>query len=187
MIRRLLHQGRRREDDLADGESIDLALWYEDVVESDVRIPRRKGVPGALWMQMTPRVRVALVEHQLDGVARDVAAAEPDHRANPSWHPADLEQLWRRIVFSICVSNTDDHLRNHGFMLGPSGWSLAPAYDMNPVPYAKGLNLNISEHSNALDLDLVIDVAPYFRIKTKDEAKRKRFRLCPLVKLSHSF
>ena len=89
--------------------------------------------------------------------------------ANPD---ADLPQLWRRIAFNVCVSNADDHLRNHGFLLGKAGWVLSPAYDMNPVPYAKGLNLNISEHSNALDLDLVIEVAPYFRIKTKDEANR---------------
>ena len=56
----------------------------------------------------------------------------------------DQEQLWRRIVFSVCVSNTDDHLRNHGFILDPEGWLLSPAYDMNPVPYAEGLVLNIS-------------------------------------------
>jgi serine/threonine-protein kinase HipA len=56
----------------------------------------------------------------------------------------DLEQLWRRIVFSICVSNTDDHLRNHGFMLQDSGWALAPAYDMNPVPDGSGLRQNVS-------------------------------------------
>ncbi|MCP3883526.1 MAG: HipA domain-containing protein, partial [Sulfitobacter sp.] len=58
---------------------------------------------------------------------------------------ADLEQLWRRIAFSVCASNTDDHLRNHGFLLKPNGWSLAPAYDMNPDPHGAGLKLNISE------------------------------------------
>jgi serine/threonine-protein kinase HipA len=89
--------------------------------------------------------------------------------ANPD---VDLPQLWRRIAFNVCVSNADDHLRNHGFLLTKAGWVLSPAYDMNPVPYAKGLNLNISEHSNTLDLDLVIEVSPYFRIKTKDEARR---------------
>jgi serine/threonine-protein kinase HipA len=81
---------------------------------------------------------------------------------------ADLAQLWRRIVFSICVSNTDDHLRNHGFMLGPSGWSLAPAYDMNPDPHGAGLKLNISETDNSQDLDLALSVAPVFRLKKKD-------------------
>jgi serine/threonine-protein kinase HipA len=82
--------------------------------------------------------------------------------AQPS---ADLEQLWRRIVFFICVSNTDDHLRNHGFMLGPKGWRLAPAYDINPVETSDGLHLNISEDDNALDLDLALSVAKYFRLK----------------------
>lgn len=77
----------------------------------------------------------------------------------------DLEQLWRRIVFSICVSNTDDHLRNHGFILTNEGWILSPAYDINPVETGAGLKLNISEDDNALDLDLALEVIPYFRIK----------------------
>jgi serine/threonine-protein kinase HipA len=47
----------------------------------------------------------------------------------------DMHALWRRIVFSILISNTDDHLRNHGFLwAGPAGWRLSPAYDLNPVP-----------------------------------------------------
>ncbi len=79
----------------------------------------------------------------------------------------DLEELWRRIVFSIAISNTDDHLRNHGFMLGKQGWYLSPAYDMNPVEYASGgLKLNISLDDNALDFELAMEVAPYFRVRT---------------------
>jgi serine/threonine-protein kinase HipA len=85
--------------------------------------------------------------------------------ANPE---NDLKQLWRRIVFSICVSNTDDHLRNHGFLLTYRGWVLSPAYDINPVETGMGLKLNISEDDNALDLDLVLSVAPYFRIEKKE-------------------
>ena len=46
----------------------------------------------------------------------------------------DLSQLWRRLVFNILVSNTDDHLRNHGFVRDEVGWRLAPAYDLNPTP-----------------------------------------------------
>ena len=69
---------------------------------------------------------------------------------------ADLEQLWRRIVFYVCVSNTDDHLRNHGFMLDKDGWVLSPAYDVNPNPHRWGLTLNISESDNAQDLDLTL-------------------------------
>jgi serine/threonine-protein kinase HipA len=77
----------------------------------------------------------------------------------------DLEQLWRRIVLSICVSNTDDHLRNHGFILRPGGWVLSPAFDINPVETGRGLKLNISEDDNALDLNLALEICPYFRLK----------------------
>ncbi len=86
-------------------------------------------------------------------------------------HPArDLEQLWRRIVFFICVSNVDDHLRNHGFLLEPRGWSLAPAYDMNPISRGAGLTLNISEADNAQDLVLAADVAARFRVSAAKTA-----------------
>ncbi|MGB0678186.1 MAG: type II toxin-antitoxin system HipA family toxin [Polyangiales bacterium] len=78
--------------------------------------------------------------------------------------PRDLAQLWRRMAFFVCVSNTDDHLRNHAFVLEPQGWSLAPAYDMNPNPQGEGLKLNLSESDNAQDLDLLREVAPYFRL-----------------------
>lgn len=77
----------------------------------------------------------------------------------------DLEELWRRIVFSIAIKNTDDHLRNHGFLLEPNGWTLSPAYDINPNEYGKELSLNISETDNSLDLGLALSVAPYFRLK----------------------
>ncbi len=78
--------------------------------------------------------------------------------------PADLEQLWRRIVFNIAVSNTDDHLRNHGFILDEKGWRLSPAYDLNPVTPANGLHLNITEFDNRLSFDLAMEVIVYFRI-----------------------
>jgi serine/threonine-protein kinase HipA len=77
---------------------------------------------------------------------------------------ADLEQLWRRIVFSIAIKNTDDHLRNHGFLLTESGWQLSPAYDINPIHFGTGLSLNISSHDNALDFDLALSVGEYFRL-----------------------
>ncbi len=87
-------------------------------------------------------------------------------------HPArDLEQLWRRIVFFVCVSNVDDHLRNHGFLRENKGWALAPAYDMNPVAHGDGLTLNISETDNAQDVALVLDVAEHFRVKPERAKK----------------
>ncbi len=80
----------------------------------------------------------------------------------------NLLELWRRIVFSIAVSNTDDHLRNHGFLLEKSGWQLSPAYDINPNPYGMGLSLNISESDNQLKFDIAQEVAPYFRVEKKE-------------------
>ncbi|TVR13088.1 MAG: type II toxin-antitoxin system HipA family toxin [Balneolaceae bacterium] len=76
----------------------------------------------------------------------------------------DLEQLWRRIVFYICVSNTDDHLRNHGFILTNNGLILSPAYDINPNPKGYGLNLNIDEQDNRLETDIALSVAHFFRL-----------------------
>ncbi len=82
---------------------------------------------------------------------------------------ADMQLLWRRIVFNILISNTDDHLRNHGFLYaGPDGWRLAPAYDLNPVP----VDIKPRILSTAIDLDdgtaalgLALDVAGYFGLK----------------------
>lgn len=76
----------------------------------------------------------------------------------------DMEELWKRIVFNILVSNSDDHLRNHGFLLTPKGWRLSPAFDVNPIPQSTGLTLNISEHSNTLDVRLAREVAEQFRV-----------------------
>jgi serine/threonine-protein kinase HipA len=80
----------------------------------------------------------------------------------------DLHELWRRIVFSICVSNVDDHLRNHGFLLTKKGWLLSPAYDINPVETGTGLKLNISDTDNSLDIDLAISVCEYFRLSEEE-------------------
>jgi serine/threonine-protein kinase HipA len=78
----------------------------------------------------------------------------------------DLEQLWRRMAFNILVSNTDDHLRNHGFLLAPLGWRLSPAYDMNPNETGNGLTLNISENSNEQDIALALETAHLYQLKS---------------------
>ena len=85
---------------------------------------------------------------------------------------ADMQLLWRRIVFNIMISNTDDHLRNHGFLYaGPDGWRLAPAYDLNPVP----IDLKPRVLATAIDLDdgtaalgLALKVAGYFGLKAAE-------------------
>lgn len=80
----------------------------------------------------------------------------------------DLHQLWRRIVFNIAISNTDDHLRNHGFLLTPKGWRLSPAFDINPSIDKDGLSLTIDMDNNALDFDMARSVGEYFRLKEKE-------------------
>ncbi len=86
----------------------------------------------------------------------------------------DMRALWRRIVFSILISNTDDHLRNHGFLYtGPDGWSLSPAYDLNPVPTdikPRVLSTAISLDDGTASLELALSVADYFEI-AENEAR----------------
>ncbi len=86
----------------------------------------------------------------------------------------DMHALWRRIVFNILISNTDDHLRNHGFLYaGPDGWRLAPAYDLNPVPTdikPRVLTTAIDLDDGTASLDLAMSVVGYFEL-TEDNAR----------------
>lgn len=93
----------------------------------------------------------------------------------------DLRELWRRIVFSIAVSNADDHLRNHGFLLTEEGWRLSPAYDLNPIPTAETLHLNITDSEGILDYDLAMQVTPFFQLK-KTEAEKIKAQVLASVK-----
>jgi len=80
---------------------------------------------------------------------------------------SDLRELWRRIVFTILISNTDDHLRNHGFLrMSTAGWSLSPAFDLNPNPEggAKQLATAIDETNAQASLTTALEVADLFRI-----------------------
>lgn len=81
---------------------------------------------------------------------------------------ANLHRLWCRIVFNIAISNTDDHLRNHGFILKEKGWILSPAYDLNPSIEKDGLSLNIDMDDNALDFELAKSVGVYFRLSEQE-------------------
>ena len=91
----------------------------------------------------------------------DIAEFISNHGSNVE---PNLHQLWRRIIFNIAISNTDDHLRNHGFILTAEGWILSPAYDLNPSIDKDGLALNIDMDNNALDWDLAKSVGEYFRL-----------------------
>ncbi len=84
----------------------------------------------------------------------------------------DIQALWRRMVFSILISSTDDHLRNHGFLYcNMDGWRLSPAYDLNPVPTdirPRVLSTNISEIDNTASLELAFEVSSYFELNFKE-------------------
>ncbi len=92
-------------------------------------------------------------------------------KANGQSPQADLEELWKRIVFGMAVSNTDDHLRNHGFLLSDSGWKLSPMYDVNPIYYGSNLSLCVDKDNNELDYELALSTAKYYNIsKAKAES-----------------
>ena len=78
----------------------------------------------------------------------------------------DLTELWKRVIFSILISNTDDHLRNHGFLyVNEGGWRLSPLYDVNPSYDNKNvLSTYITEYDNSQSLDLALEVSVYFDI-----------------------
>lgn len=86
---------------------------------------------------------------------------------------ADCAQLWRRIVFNILISNTDDHLRNHGFLYEKNGWALSPAFDLNPVPLdirPHILSTAIDEGDTTASIDLALEVASHYGLKGDEAA-----------------
>ncbi len=98
------------------------------------------------------------------GCYLDIADAVETHSADAG---EELAQLWRRIAFSVLISNTDDHLRNHGFLrTSTAGWSLSPAFDLNPDPEPgpRRLSTSIDYDTDAARLDVLIEVAEHFRL-----------------------
>jgi serine/threonine-protein kinase HipA len=102
----------------------------------------------------------------------EIVDALRQHGAAPK---VDMEALWRRLVFNILISNTDDHLRNHGFLYaGQEGWRLSPAYDLNPVPTdikPRILSTAINEDDGTASLALAMEVAPYFELEDAQARK----------------
>jgi serine/threonine-protein kinase HipA len=98
----------------------------------------------------------------------DIADAIERHSPNAT---SDLSQMWRRIAFSVLIGNTDDHLRNHGFLrTSTAGWALSPAFDLNPDPgpEPKYLSTSIDYDSSAARIDLLLGVAEYFRLDSAE-------------------
>lgn len=101
----------------------------------------------------------------------EIADAIRRHGAKPA---QDLPALWRRMAFNVLISNTDDHLRNHGFLYsGNAGWSLSPAYDLNPMPVdlkPRFLSTAIDQDDNTASIELAVSTAPYYEL-TEDDAR----------------
>lgn len=98
----------------------------------------------------------------------DIASYITAFGSNPN---EDLLELWKRIIFNMAVSNTDDHLRNHGFLLTPTGWRISPFFDVNPIPAGSRLSLNVNHNDNLIDLELAMEVAPFFGITMKSASR----------------
>ncbi|SEQ91912.1 serine/threonine-protein kinase HipA [Lachnospiraceae bacterium NE2001] len=101
-------------------------------------------------------------------------------KANGARPKKDLQELWSRIVFNMTVSNTDDHFRNHGFLLTKDGWILSPVFDVNPNNAGEYLSLNVDLYDSRIDFDLAIETAPYFDL-SKKQAKESIDRIKELV------
>lgn len=92
----------------------------------------------------------------------DIVSFIKAYSSNPK---ADLLELWKRIVFNMAVTNTDDHLRNHAFIFGKNGWELSPLYDVNPVPYGDELSLLVDDEDNHISMELAVNTASRFGIQ----------------------
>ena len=168
-------------------DTVNTVLW-EAVA---LTLARRAGIEVADWRIIPLAQKAALLVRRFDrqgnrripflSAMSMLAAADDDdelhsyqeiadalrrHGASPR---QDLAQLWRRAVFNVLISNTDDHLRNHGFLYaGPEGWRLSPAYDLNPVPVdirPRILSTAIGADDPAASMDLAFAHAGYFGLK----------------------
>ncbi len=171
------------------GDSIDKAAWeylaYKLALKAGIEMAESKieKVSGKYYTFFTKRFdrlkgeRIQFASAMtMTGQNEDTVKDNPPSyldmaefiQFNGAQNKKDLHQLWRRIVFHIAISNTDDHLRNHGFILTASGWILSPAFDINPSIDKDGLALNIDTQNNALDIELAKSVGEYFQL-TKNE------------------
>lgn len=157
---------------LAGQAGIDTPFWRLETIENrSVLILRRFDREGDIRIPFLSAMSMIGAE---DGDTRsylEIADALRQHGADAS---NDLPTLWRRIAFNILISNTDDHLRNHGFLYKDnSGWKLSPAYDLNPVPIdikPRFLSTAVNMDDTTASIELILEVAEYFSLK-EDEAK----------------
>lgn len=145
--------------------------WTEKVADRDVLLLRRFDRRGAVRIPFLSAMSLLNVTDNEPHSYMEIADALRQYGAKAD---EDCAQLWRRIVFSIMISNTDDHLRNHGFLYETTGWRLSPAYDLNPVPVdikPRILTTMIDEADGTASLDLAYEVAAHFGVKPTEAKK----------------
>lgn len=152
---------------LASKAGIGVPKWrLENVVEKSVLLLRRFDRIGA---ERVPFLSAMSMLDAADNEPRSYLEFVDVLRQYGAAPKEDMWALWRRIVFSILISNTDDHLRNHGFLYaGPNGWRLSPAYDLNPVPVdvkPRVLSTAIDLDDGTASLELAMQVAKYFELQ----------------------
>jgi serine/threonine-protein kinase HipA len=157
---------------LAENSGIPVSSWrIETVADKPVLLLRRFDREGITRL---PFLSAMSMLDAKDHEARSYLEFVDVLRQHGAAPKDDMHALWRRIVFSILISNTDDHLRNHGFLwTGPAGWRLSPAYDLNPVPTdikPRVLTTAIDLEDGTASLKLALEVAPYFELDA-DEAR----------------
>lgn len=137
----------------------------EEIAKKPVLLVRRFDRDGARRIPFLSAMSMLGAKDKETRSYLEIVDALRQHGAAPK---ADMEALWRRLVFNVLISNADDHLRNHGFLYsGPDGWRLSPAYDLNPVPIdikPRILTTAINEDDGTASLGLAMEVASYFEL-----------------------
>ena len=158
---------------LAEKAGIPVPAWrLETVADKPVLLLRRFDREGGTRVPFLSAMSMLEAKDNEAGSYMEFVDVLRQHGAEPK---TDMHTLWRRVVFNVLISNTDDHLRNHGFLYaGPAGWRLAPAYDLNPVP----TDIKPRVLSTAIDLDdgtasltLALSVCEYFKL-SQDVARQ---------------
>ncbi|WP_158971102.1 type II toxin-antitoxin system HipA family toxin [Chachezhania sediminis] len=136
-----------------------------DVAGKKVMLSRRFDREGAIRIPFLSAMAMMGAKDGERGSYPEIVDALTAHGAQGK---TDARALYRRVVFSVLISNVDDHLRNHGFLWrGKAGWSLSPAYDLNPVPTdikARVLTTNIDLDEGTCSLDLLEEASEYFAL-----------------------
>lgn len=158
---------------LAKNAGITVAAWrLEDVAGRPVLLVRRFDRIGETRLPFLSAMSMLGAKDNETRSYLEIADGLRQYGASAS---ADLVELWRRVVFTVLISNTDDHLRNHGFLYsGSAGWRLSPAYDLNPMPIdikPRVLSTAIDADDPTASLDIALEVADMFALKP--DAARK--------------